>query len=63
LSIAAYLEDRLNKLKESVEKKVSGFEVPKFVKVSFGSIHGTVLTEDQGSCSLPFEIADRICQK
>lgn len=61
----AYIEDRLNKLKESVEKEESASEdasIPKFVKVSFGSIHGSVFTEDQGSCSLPFEIADRICR-
>jgi hypothetical protein len=33
----------------------------KFIKVSFGSIHGSVFTEGRGSCFVPFELAQRIC--
>ena len=32
------------------------------VKLSFGSIHGSVYTADHGFCSLPFDVAQRICR-
>ena len=32
------------------------------VKLSFGSIHGSIYTADHGFCSLPFDVAQRICR-
>jgi len=57
-----HLEARLNQLEEVADSEHSKPEDgPRFITVTFGSIHGSVFTEDQGSCSLPFELAQRIC--
>jgi len=60
----AHLEARLKDLKElagSDDSKYEDSPGQQFVTVTFGSIHGSVFTEDQGSCSIPFELAQRIC--
>ena len=50
-----HISDRLSALESSQSKEG-------LVKLSFGSIHGSVYTADHGFCSLPFDVAQRICR-
>jgi hypothetical protein len=50
-----HISSRLAELKKRADEEG-------IVKISFGSLHGSVYTVDHGFCSLPFDIVHQICR-